>query len=77
MACYRLLCVNAEGYFEFADCIEAADDDAAIHKASYLKRDAVTSEIWEGKRLVASLDHRSEKLNSADAGQPIAVQRPA
>ena len=56
---YRLYCVNAEGDIEFADCVEAADDRAAIYKANYLKRNAVVSEVWEGKRLVALIDHRA------------------
>lgn len=56
---YRLYCENAEGGIEFADCVEAADDRAAIHKTSYLKRNAVLSKVWERERLVASIDHRA------------------
>ena len=58
MPSYRFYCVNGEGFIEFADCIEATDDEAAIHKAGYLKRNAVTSKIWQGERLVASLQHQ-------------------
>lgn len=60
MPSYRFYCLNDAGDIEFADCVEANDDEAAVFKAGYLKRGAVTSKIWQGTRLVASLDHRPE-----------------
>jgi hypothetical protein len=52
---YRLYCLNDLGNLDFVDLIIAADDPAAIIKARNLKRHARKCEVWEGRRLVASL----------------------
>jgi hypothetical protein len=52
---YRLYCLNDLANLDFVDLIIAADDPAAISKARKLKRHARKCEVWEGRRLVASL----------------------
>lgn len=56
MPAYRLYCLNAAGDIDFADTVEASDDDAAIYKARLFQRQAVSCAVWEGERLVARLD---------------------
>lgn len=55
MPAYRLYCLDATGDIDFADTVEASDDDVATYKARLLNKQAVSCEVWEGDRLVASL----------------------
>jgi len=52
---YRLFCLNDLGSLDFVETIMAADDRAAIREARHLKRRARKCEVWEGRRLVATL----------------------
>jgi len=52
---YRLYCLNDLGNLDFVYVIIAADDPAAIRKACDLKRHARKCEVWDGRRLVATL----------------------
>jgi hypothetical protein len=52
---YRLYCLNDLGNLDLVDVIIAGDDSAAISRARALKRHARKCEVWEGRRLVASL----------------------
>ena len=56
MASYRLYCLDGAGEIELADWIEAADDADAVRQAQKLKKDARKCEVWQGRRLVATLD---------------------
>ena len=56
MVDYRLYCQDAGGNISFADWIEAVDDDDAVRQARLLKQSARRCEVWQGNRLVASLD---------------------
>ena len=53
---YRLYSLNDTGSLGLADTIFAADDRAAIIEARNLKRHARKCEIWENRRLVATLE---------------------
>jgi hypothetical protein len=44
------------GSLDFVETIMAADDKAAIREARHLKRRARKCEVWEGRRLVATLE---------------------
>ena len=59
MGTYRLYCLDGVDSVASAQWIEADDDSAALDAADEL-RDGRTCELWEGKRLVARLDHRRE-----------------
>ncbi len=56
MANYRLYRLDGAGNISLAEWIEAADDDDALRQTSDLTKDATKCEVWQGKRLVASLD---------------------
>ncbi len=58
MANYRLYRLDSSGHIDLAEWIEASDDHDALRQASDLTKDARKSEVWEGRRLVAALDHR-------------------
>jgi len=51
---YRYYCHDREGRLHNADWFFAADDEAAIAHVEALHPGA-TCEVWEGKRLVASI----------------------
>jgi len=51
-----LYCLDGAGEIELADWIEAADDADAVRQAQKLKKDARKCEVWQGRRLVATLD---------------------
>ena len=53
---YRLFCLNDLGSLDFVETIMAADDKGAIREARHLKRRARKCEVWEGRRLVATLE---------------------
>lgn len=55
MSEYRLYCLNGDGHISMAEWIEAPDDEGAIAKAREMRPDAHKCEIWQLKRLVASL----------------------
>jgi hypothetical protein len=55
VADYRLYCLDGTGKLHFAEDFRAGSADEAITKARELKPDAVKCEIWQGKRLVATL----------------------
>ena len=52
---YRLYCLNELGTLDLVDTVIAADDRVAINAARDLKRHARKCEVWEGRRLVATL----------------------
>jgi hypothetical protein len=56
MANYRLYCLDGAGRISLAEWIRATDDRAAIRQAHDMKLHALKCEIWEGVRLVATLD---------------------
>jgi len=53
---YRLYSLNDAGSLDLADTIVAADDRAAIIEARNLKRCSRKCEVWEGRRLVTTLE---------------------
>ena len=58
MAEYRLYCLDGTGRISFAEEIDAASDEEAIARAREMKPDALVCEVWDGHRLVASVDLR-------------------
>jgi len=58
MAHYRLYCLDRFGKISFADWIDAPDDQDAVRQAHDLKNGSRQCEVWEGRRLVASLEAR-------------------
>ena len=52
---YRLYCLDGGGRISLADWIQAADDEDAVRQARIMRPDAMRFEIWQGRRLVASL----------------------
>jgi hypothetical protein len=57
MAEYRLYCLDGLGHLSLADWIEAEDDVHAVKQARKMKDGALRCEVWQGKRLVARLNH--------------------
>jgi hypothetical protein len=55
MSEYRLYCLDGGNRIHQAEWISAENDDDAIRQARELKRNAVTCEVWQGKRLVVTL----------------------
>jgi hypothetical protein len=53
---YKLYCLNDLGTLDLVDTVIAPDDRAAISEARDLKRQARKCEVWEGRRLVATLE---------------------
>jgi hypothetical protein len=53
MSDYRVYCYDGADKVWAADWIQAADDAAALESAQCIN-DALTLEIWQGARLVAS-----------------------
>lgn len=58
MAAYRFYCLDGEGRITFAEWIDARDDVDAVRKARDLRLHAPKCEVWQGKRLVATLNAR-------------------
>jgi hypothetical protein len=56
MATYRLYCLDRLGSISLADWIEAPDDEDAVRQAHELKNGSSKCEVWERRRLVASLE---------------------
>jgi hypothetical protein len=52
---YRLYCLNDLGSLDLVETVAAVDDLAAISQARDLKRHARKCEVWDGRRLVATL----------------------
>jgi hypothetical protein len=55
MSEYRVYCLDGAGRIDFADRIEAADDEEAVRKAHDMNLHALKCEIWQEQRLVAVL----------------------
>jgi len=53
---YRLYVLEGDGKLNFPDYIKAASDEEAIAKARELKPNLQQCEIWQDKRLVATLN---------------------
>ena len=60
MLSYRVYCVNGAGSLELPEWIEAADDADAMRQAQELKRKARKCEVWQGRRLVGTLDNQRQ-----------------
>ncbi len=56
MPSYRIYCLKGAGHISFADVVEAADDAEAVEKAREKNNGAIKCEVWDGKRLVATLN---------------------
>ena len=67
MPSYRLYCLDSDGQISFAEYIEAEDDGDAVRQARSLKRAARKCEVWQGNRLVASLDTNDLATSSGNA----------
>jgi hypothetical protein len=52
---YRIYCLDGAGKISFAEELIASSDDEAITKAHRLKQKALKCEVWQGRRLVATL----------------------
>lgn len=57
---YRIYCLDAEGRIDFAQWIEAANDEEAIQKARDLKPHARKCEVWLQSQLISKLDGTGE-----------------
>jgi hypothetical protein len=55
MAQYRVYCLDQARRINFADWITAETDEEAVRQAHALKHHAMLCEIWQDKRLVATL----------------------
>lgn len=53
---YRVYCLDGAGKISLAEWIEAGDDADATQQAHDLKRGALKCEVWQGDRLVATID---------------------
>lgn len=56
MASYRIYSFDGPGRISPAEDIEALSDRDAILKVRQMKPTAIKCELWDGKRLVATLD---------------------
>jgi hypothetical protein len=63
MDVYRLYCLDGAGKIDFAESLNASDDEDAIQQAKVLKDGARRCEVWQRTRLVAELD--AEELGSS------------
>jgi len=52
---YRIYCLDGAGKISFAEELSASSDEEAIAKAHRLKQKALKCEVWQGRRLVATL----------------------
>lgn len=55
MADYRVYSLSGDGQIHFAVNISARTDDEAVTLATNMNRGGHKCEVWEGRRLVASL----------------------
>lgn len=55
MAEYKLYCLDHAGKIGLAEWIEASDDQDAVRQARNLKPHVLKCEVWQDKRLVATL----------------------
>ena len=53
---YRLYSLEGTGQIGYADWLDAIDDQDAIKKTRHTKKNAIKCEIWEGSRLVVTLN---------------------
>jgi hypothetical protein len=58
MTAYRTYCVDGAGHISLAEWIEAPNDSEAIAEARRMNRGALRCEVWQGGRLVATLNQR-------------------
>jgi hypothetical protein len=56
MADYRLYCLDGAGRISLADWVQADSDEEAVGKARTMMGEALKCELWQGKRLVATLE---------------------
>jgi hypothetical protein len=56
MAHYQIYCMDRPGHISLAQAIDAESDEQAIEKAKAAKANAIKCEVWQGKRMVATLD---------------------
>ena len=56
MAEYRLYSLDGVGRIDLSEVIQASTDGEAVAKACELKPGTLKCEVWEGSRLVATLD---------------------
>jgi len=71
MVAYRLYCLDSAGQISLADWINAADDQDAIRQAREVERGASKCEIWQGSRLVATLDAQDLAADRASSEPPL------
>ena len=55
---YRLYCLNDAGSISLAVEIQAGSDEEAVAKARQIEHGGIKCEVWQGKRLVATLNAR-------------------
>ncbi len=55
---YRIYRLDAVGMIEPTELIAAPDDDEAIRQARSIGRNGRKCELWQGKRLVVTLDRQ-------------------
>ena len=60
---YRVYCLDRYSRIGLADWIDANSDDEAVAKAHAMKNGAIKCEVWQEKRLVATL--KSDLLDPA------------
>jgi hypothetical protein len=71
MSEYRLYCLDGAGSISFADWIQADDDEGAVRQARELKSSALKCEVWQGSRLVATLN-ANDLAGDSDLAPPAA-----
>lgn len=52
---YRLYRVDGTGQIQLVELLKAGDDDDAVQQARKLGRDGLKCEVWQGRRLVTTL----------------------
>ena len=58
MASYRMYSLDGAGRISYGEEIEAIADDEAIARVREMRPNALKCELWEGRRLVATLNER-------------------
>jgi hypothetical protein len=53
---YRFYHLDGAGRVSSAEWLEAADDAAALERATQVELQAVSAELWQGNRRLARLD---------------------
>ena len=56
---YRAFCLDSEGRITHTQAPNAADDAEAIAQAQALPKDAVSCEVWNVDRFVATFDGKN------------------